>query len=125
MATGRILLVAVSIVLWSFSGVLFSTSLTLGKSLESHGRTDHAALLRANDRYWHLFPFQLIAIAIVGGIVVAFIPNSKESGRISRGMLRLLAFLPVTVALLVFNYLLGMVAFSGWGSMVADYLKRP
>ena len=76
MATRRILLVAVSMLLLSFSGVLFSTSLILGKALESHGRTDQAALLRANDRYWHLFPFQLIAIAIVGGIVVVFILNS-------------------------------------------------
>jgi hypothetical protein len=111
--------------LLSFSGVLFSTSLILGKALESHGRTDQAALLRANDRYWHLFPFQLIAIAIVGGIVVVFIPKSRESGRMSRRKQRLLAFLPVTLALLLFDYVFGIVALNGWGNMLVDYLKRP
>lgn len=118
MTTRRILLVAASLLLFSCSGVLFSTSLTLAKALEAHGRTDHAALLRANDRYWHLFPFQLIAISIVGGIVVAFIPMSRRTSR-------LLAFFSVTLALLVFDYFFGIVAFSGWGNIVADYLKRP
>ena len=127
MATRWILLVAASLLLWSFSGVLFSTSLTLGKALESPGRTDHAALLRANDRYWQLFPFQLMVIAIVAGIVVSSIPNSQKPGRISRGMLRVLVFFPVMLALLVFNYLFGIVAFNGWGNALADYLnlKRP
>jgi len=94
-------------------------------ALENPGRTDHAALLRANDRYWHLFPFQLIAIAIVAGIVVSFIPNSQQSGRISRGMQKVLFFLSVMLALLVFDYLFGIVVFNGWGNALADYLKRP
>ena len=125
MATRRIILLAASLLLLSFSGILFSTSLVLGKALESSGRTDHQALLRANDRYWHVFPFQLIAVAIVAGIIVSFIPKSQGQTRISREILRVLVFLPLTLGLLIVDYLFGIVVFNHWGTALADYLKRP
>jgi hypothetical protein len=126
MSKKRILLVVLAVVLLSFSGILFSASLTLGKALESPGRKDDAALVRANDRYWRLFPLQLLAVAVVSGIIVVSIPKTQDPRRRSRRIVRLSAFLPITLVLLVFDYLFGIIAFDHyWGNTIAEYLKRP
>jgi hypothetical protein len=117
------ILVVVSLVLLAFSGILFSASLWIGQGLESHGRSDHVALLRANERYWLLFPLQLISVAVVAGIFQSLMhrPGAlSQAGWWFKGLLFVLLF----VGLLVFDYLGGVILFDRFGLSVVRWLEQ-
>ena len=125
----KVALGTISILLLSFSGVLFSASLDIGKALENPGSPNHAALLRANDRYWLLFPLQLIAVGAVAGFIVNawFMPSREVSTGVRRWLKFeiVFRFAAVLLVLLVADYLAGQVVFDRLGFRVMQYLMRP
>jgi hypothetical protein len=124
----KVALATISILLLSFSGVLFSASLSIGKALETVGGPNHhAALLRANDRYWQLFPLQLIAVGVVASFIVNawFMPSCDASAGVHHWFKIVFRFAAVLLVLLVADYMVGQILFDWPGFRVMQYLMRP
>jgi hypothetical protein len=119
-----LILFLISIALFMLSAILFSTSLWIGKSLESAAIHDRGPLLRANDRYWHFFPAQLLAIALVAFIVTMSLPLPGSGSRISPFFRRALILAGAVIGLLPLNYVVGILLFQNWGFAVARWLER-
>ena len=125
----KVVIGTISILLLSFSGVLFSASLWIGKALETSSGPNHAALLRANDRYWLLFPLQLIAVGAVACFIVNawFMPPREVSTSVRHWFKFeiVFRFAAVLLVLLVADYVVGLIVFDRLGFRVMQYLMRP
>lgn len=95
----------------------------IGKSLESPAIHDRAALLRASERYWHLFPFQLLIIGVVALLVVSRVHNGPTSRKM-RALQRLLMFVGIFPAILVLDYFGGALLPSAWSFALVRLLER-
>jgi hypothetical protein len=114
-------LIFVSVTLLSGSALLFSAQLAIGKMLESRAPHDRAEFLRADTRYWQLFPLQLLAIALVAYVVYRRVYVDQASAGILR---RLIVPLGVFALLLLLDYVVGMILFSRWDLSVVRWLAR-
>jgi hypothetical protein len=102
------------------SAIFFSTSLSIGIT-ESPLSAD---LARANNRYWKIFPLQLLAIGFVAVVVVRNMPLVEGSSTARRRLVADFAFICVFVLLLIVDYVVGIVAFDSLGRRVLQYLER-
>jgi H+/Cl- antiporter ClcA len=105
------------------SGVLFSADLTLGKILESHGVHDRASLLRANDQLWRLLPLQLLILGIGAVFIVLQVANPRRSGW-KKALSLLARFGGTFSALLLLDYIVGILLPDGWALRVLHALAR-